>query len=267
LNDNIGFVGYGNMGQALGAACIQSGRASTIYVVESNQDHANYLTTTYSYIKVVSLADLIQTCDTIFLAFKPQQLADFSKGLPQGFTKEHVIVSMLAGVSIQTCIDGLGHANIVRIMPNTPAVLQKGVTAVFFADAVLESQRQWCLNVFESFGQVILLNSEQEIDVMTALSGSGPAFFYRMVQAMAQFGEDQGLTQNQALQAATHTMLGAGEMLTQQPHPQQLIDQVTSPNGTTHAGLMCMNDLDFNGTIGKVLDSAYQRAISLSKES
>jgi pyrroline-5-carboxylate reductase len=267
LNDNIGFVGYGNMGQALGAACIQSGRASTIYVVENNQDHANDLTTTYAYIKVVSLADLIQTCDTIFLAFKPQQLADFSKELPQGFTKDHVIVSMLAGVSIQTCIDGLGHANIVRIMPNTPAVLQKGVTAVVSADAVSESQRQWCLSVFESFGQVISLNSEQEIDVMTALSGSGPAFFYRMVQAMVAFGEDKGLTQDQALQAVTHTMLGAGEMLTQQQQPQQLIDQVTSPNGTTHAGLMCMNDLDFNGTIGKVLDSAYQRAISLSKES
>ncbi len=268
MNDNhsIGFIGYGNMGDAIGRSLINSGKASEINVVESNDDRIEWIGKHRPDVTVVSLDQLLERSQIIFLAIKPQQFSELAPKLNGHIMSNQIIISMMAGISIAAISNLIGHDGIVRIMPNTPASLTQGVTGIYSSDVIPVDQQEYIQSLCSSFGLVVNLDDESDIHAITALSGSGPAFFYRMVDAFILFARDQNIPDSVAKNLVIQTMVGAGAMLVETPDPNQLINEVTSPNGTTYAGLQQMDSGDFDKLMYNVLDRAKARSIELSKE-
>jgi len=261
LSAKLGFVGFGNMGAAIGVACCSRVQSTLVFEPDSSK-HNQYDSFPISF---CDLESVFLNSDIIFLAIKPQQFDIVSTQIAPFIKPEHVLVSMLAGVTLQTISTALNTSNIVRIMPNTPAVLKKGVTGIYFSDLFDLELKSLLLNLFSLFGQNIVVEDESHLHTITAISGSGPAFCYRFANVFTQFGKEQGLSEPLALKAAAFTMLGAAEMLTNYGDPEQLIKNVTSPNGTTFAGLKQMDQLLFDPKLKDVLMAAYNRSIELSK--
>ena len=262
----VGFIGYGNMGDAIGRSLLNSSLVQTVSVVEQNPDRQTWIRNERSDIDLLNIDELIKRCSVIFIAVKPQQFANLAIQLKGAFNQGQLIISMMAGVSIDTCTNLLEYDQVIRIMPNTPAALHQGVTGIFYPPNIRQVDCQKIDELCSTFGYVVSLKNESDIHAITALSGSGPAFFYRMVKACVQFAKDQGFDNDQACQLVNQTMMGAGAMLDQTPNPQLLIDQVTSPNGTTFAGLQAMDSDDFDKLMYNVLERAKNRSIELSKE-
>ena len=212
------------------------------------------------------MVDVFSCCQVIFLAIKPQAVHDLANSTQELIQNHHCIISMLAGVSQRTLHGLFKPAKIVRIMPNTPAKLMKGVTGILFDSNSSTHEKEWVTRLCQSFGQVIALGSDDEMNVITAISGSGPAFFYRMVESMIRFGESFGLKPAVATQAAIHTIVGAGSMLLDDPHPADQVKRVASSKGTTQAGLDMMDLQNFDTIMLTVLNRTYERAVELSKE-
>ncbi len=265
-NQSIGFIGFGNMGSAIATAIHRSFPMLSIYVVESDTTRQDVIRAQFSFVSLVDHADLFQHCRVIFLSIKPQQVSQLSSDIISYVSDNHIFISMLAGVSTAS-ISNLFATKCIRIMPNTPAKLSKGVTGIFSPPSVSSDDKDWVLSLCSSFGQIIELQNENEINLITAISGSGPAFYYRMVDAFITFASSHGLDQHIAKTAAIHTLLGAAEMLLDDANPKAQIKRVTSPNGTTQAGLEVMDNQNFDQLIESILARAYERAIELSKES
>ena len=254
------------MGDAIGQSLLTLRQVQDIYVVESNDRRVAWLNEHRPEVHVVAIDELIRQCGIIFLAIKPQQFNEVSKQLQGMLFEDQIVVSMMAGISVQKCVDQLGHRLIVRIMPNTAAALNQGVTGLFFSPDISNSDQLMIEALCASFGVVVLLENEAMIHAITALSGSGPAFFYRMVQVFIDFAKDHQLDSNIAGQLVVQTLLGAGKMLQENLDPEILIQQVTSPNGTTFAGLQAMDSGDFDKLMYNVLEHAKDRSIELSEE-
>ena len=232
---------------------------------ELQPDRQEWIRVERPYVSLQSINQVCLSADIVVLAVKPQQLQSVVDQLSQPFRPNQLIVSMLAGVSIQTCVKAFDHSLVVRIMPNTPARLRCGVTGVFFSSDIQASMRDQCMSMLSSFGSVVHVANEDDLNVITAISGSGPAFFYRMVQSVVDFGMQHGLSQDQAFNAAVETMMGASQMLKNGQYPDELIAEVRSPNGTTQRGLSIMDDTHFDANMNQVLEGTYQRAIELSQ--
>ena len=254
------------MGDAIGQSLLTLRQVQDIYVVESNERRVAWLNEHRPEVHVVAIDELIRQCGIIFLAIKPQQFNEVSEQLKGMLLEDQIVVSMMAGISVQKCVDRLGHRLIVRIMPNTAAALNQGVTGLFFSPDISKSDQQMIEALCASFGVVVLLENEAMIHAITALSGSGPAFFYRIVKVFIDFAKDHQLDSNIAGQLVVQTLLGAGKMLQENLDPEVLIQQVTSPNGTTFAGLQAMDSGDFDKLMYNVLEHAKDRSIELSEE-
>ena len=261
----IGFIGFGNMGQALGVSMAQQG-GEAIYVADPNLQEGDLLVNNWpDAIQLVSSEAVFKQCDLVFLAVKPQMLTVVSSKIASYIRPHHVVVSMLAGVSIAQLSKELNTNKVVRIMPNTPAMIGKGVTGICFGLHIEDSVKKQVVDRCNQVGDTIVIEDEFLMHTITALSGSGPAFFYRMVDVFATFATNNGVPKDVAVQSAISTMLGSAEMLKRTPNPSALIDAVTSPNGTTQAGLMAMDRLEFDHTLYSVLTEAKERSIALSK--
>ena len=261
LSDKIGFIGFGNMGAAVGLACCQSGHS----LIVSEPNLTVQKNTENDAIEYCSSEDVFKSAKYVFLAIKPQMLDVVSNELKPFITPNHVIISMLAGVTIQSLKDALGTDQVCRIMPNTPAMLKSGVTGVFFGSCINNNYKDDVLNLCQTFGENIVVDNEDDMHVITAVSGSGPAFFYRVISMFTIFAQHKGLNKTQALKAATNTMLGSAKMLNEFPDPETLIKNVTSPNGTTFAGLKQMDKNLLDDKFEDVLNAAYNRSVELSK--
>ena len=262
----IGLIGFGQMGAAIAHAIHGAFDEYSILAVESNPERQDWMRSECSYVSIVSFSDLFEQCQVIFLAVKPQQLSELSQHIRPYLQLNHCLVSMVAGVSYASLTELLQPAQIVRIMPNTPAKLAKGVTGIYHDASVSEHVKALVIACCQSFGQVLMLDCDHDMDIITAISGSGPAFFYRMVDAFIRFGVVSGLDDRVAKDAAIHTMIGAGYMLLNDPNPKDQIQRVASPNGTTQAGLEMMDHQEFDTLMEKVLHRSYDRAVELSKE-
>ena len=261
LSDKIGFIGFGNMGSAVGLACCQSGYS----LVVSEPNLSVQKNTANDAITFCSSEDVFKVAKYVFLAIKPQMLNVVSNELKSFITPSHVVISMLAGVTIQSLENAFGTDHVCRIMPNTPAMLKRGVTGIFFGSSINNNYRDDVLKLCQTFGENIVVENEDDMHVITAVSGSGPAFFYRVISIFTTFAQHKGLNKEQALKAATNTMLGSAKMLNKFPDPETLIKNVTSPNGTTFAGLCQMDQNLLDEKFEDVLNAAYNRSVELSK--
>lgn len=261
----IAFIGGGNMAQALiGGLLSQQINVADIIVSEP----AEALHDTLGQLGVQVTTDnqqAIQDAQVVILAVKPQVITQVLQPL-RGHFKNQLIISIAAGVTISTLSGVLdGYARIVRAMPNTPALIQTGATGLFAPLAVNDADRTLASNIMQAAGLVLWVEQEQQLDAVTAVSGSGPAYFFYLMEAMIQAGQDLGLNETQARALTLQTALGAAKMAVSSPYaPAQLRKNVTSPNGTTQAAIESMEAAQISHHVQQALQAAAMRSAELA---
>ena len=258
-------VGCGKMGSALLQGWLNAGlQAAQFYVQEPNPDAA--LADLGVHLNVVTEALQEAAPSVIILAIKPQLAVDVLPSIALLAAPETLVISLMAGVSINTMSDLLGgEAAFVRTMPNTPAAIGAGMTALYASSGTQEDQKAAAEALLAAVGQTVWLDTEKALDAVTAISGSGPAYLFHMVEALAAAGVNLGLQQDMAAQLAMQTIIGSASMLREdEADPRQLRVNVTSPGGTTEAALdVLMGD---TGGLVDLMRRATQAAATRASE-
>ena len=266
LNCNICFIGGGNMAQALIGGLISRGMPTTRITVSDPVEQVRTLLAE----KEINVTDdniaAIKNADIVVFAVKPQVLAQVLQPL-KGLVSDKLIISIVAGAEIATLASLLGTERIVRVMPNTPALVQTGAHGLYAHEYVASSDRDLASQVLASTGLTIWVNSEAQIDAVTAVSGSGPAYFFYMMESMIRAGKNLGLDEKVATALTLQTALGAAQMaITSSNTPAELRKNVTSPNGTTQAALEVFDRAQISQNIQAALAAAQKRSQELAQE-
>jgi pyrroline-5-carboxylate reductase len=261
----IGFIGAGAMGEAIIKGLLTKGiNPENIWISEKSQERSDYLHKEYGIVRAKDNEDLVDHSEAILLAVKPQNLTAAVESFVTSFNNEKILVSILAGVTTAK-IEALlpVGSNVVRVMPNTPALIGEGTTVMTGGTNTTDIQLQEVLTIFEAVGRVNVL-PETMFNAVTGLSGSGPAFVYLMIEALADGGVLAGLSRDIAYMLAVDTVKGAALMVQEtKKHPGQLKDMVTSPAGTTIYGLLQMEKAGLRGTLMETVLAAAKRAEQL----
>lgn len=265
----LGFVGAGNMGEAmikgvLGAKLLPPER---IFVQDVRADRCAELRDRFGVSVAATQEALIGQCDTVVLAVKPQVLPTVLRELPPAAREGKLFVSIAAGTPLSALLAGLGHDSaVVRAMPNTPAQVGMGATGIYCSSRVTPDQKTRAMSLFGSLGVVVDLPREELLDAVTALSGSGPAYVFLFVEALADAGVRAGLGRDEAQRLAAATVEGAARMVRETGlHPGQLKDMVMSPGGTTAAAVAALEEGSFRGVVMAAVHAAWKRCAELSK--
>ncbi len=240
-----------------------------LYLFEPNADKAAELESEFGLQLVDDNAELIKCCDTVVVAVKPQVLQNVLMPLAEYFQRHQpLVISVVAGIGAESIEKWLGgNAAIVRVMPNTPALVGKGASGLYANKNVQNSQRELTEQLMSAVGVTAWVESDSDIDTVTALSGSGPAYFMLFIKSLVDAAQNAGLSESAAKQLAVQTAAGAAELVAQSDAPlQTLIDNVTSPNGTTQAALTSFYNNDFEQTIFSAFEAARLRSIELANE-
>jgi len=269
----IGFIGGGNMAGSLIGGLINAGiTASDITVAEPDATRSSALQQQFG---ISTSSDNNETlrCDIVVLAVKPQLLKVVCQQLDTRNSDNTLFISIAAGVKSTDINRWLSHRDndgkqaIVRCMPNTPALLQCGASGLFANDQVSETQKQQAEKILQAVGLVIWVSDEEQLNAVTAVSGSGPAYFFLMMEAMQQAGEKLGLPADIAQQLVLQTALGAARMASESNvAPAELRQQVTSKGGTTEQAILSFQSANFNHIVFQALEAANNRSISLAEE-
>lgn len=262
--DRIGFIGGGNMAVALIKGLTRGTfPAERILVAEPRAAQRAILQERFGVATDTDNSAVVHACDLLILAVKPQMVAEVLSEVASAFTAAKLLVSILAGVDTAT-LEKLfdGSPRVVRAMPNTPALVGAAATALTAGRFAGPDDLALVARLFESVG-VVRVVAEKEMDAVTGLSGSGPAYVYTVIEALADGGVEQGLPRDIALVLAAQTVLGAARMvLESDEHPAVLRDRVCSPGGTTIAGVKALEE----GGVRAALMDAVARAARRSKE-
>jgi pyrroline-5-carboxylate reductase len=261
----IGFIGGGAMGEAFIRGLLTRGRdPNTIAVSEKNLERLDLLKKNYGIVSFRENRELVRFGEIIILAVKPQNLLEAVESFSSLITSDKLLVSILAGVT-RAKIESLlpQGSKVIRAMPNTPALIGAGATVLAAGPGVAPGELQSVCEVFEAVGSVTVL-PEDMLNAVTGLSGSGPAFAYLFIEALADGGVMAGLPRDTAYKLAAMTVKGAAMMvLDSKLHPAQLKDMVTSPGGTTIYGLLEMEKAGVRGAVMKTVVTAAKRAEEL----
>ena len=268
----IAFIGGGNMGEAMLAAVLKTSPAphgiSVSDISDTRRIHiekqywdrhsTTALTTTSDNRQAVAGADIV------VLAVKPQTLAEVMAGLSGQLKSGQVALSIVAGAGIETLSKGLKHGAIARAMPNTPARIGEGMSVWTATPEVTEEQKGLVGAILGAMGAEIYVDDEKYIDMATAISGSGPAYFFLMAESLIEAAEAIGLPRDMARQLVVQTMLGSGRLIQQSgEEPAELRRKVTSPGGTTARALEQFEKGQFTGLVKRAVQAAYDRAREL----
>lgn len=268
----IAFIGGGNMALALASGLIgKYCPASDLHIIDINEQT---LTGWQQQGASVSTTpdNILSTKNVWFLSVKPQFIKEAIQSCKPYLNPKTLVISVAAGVSVQSLSVWLGspeepHERIVRCMPNTPALIGQGATGIYASGGVNQSNRDLANTLLSSVSKVTWVDTELQLDAVTALSGSGPAYVFLFLEALVQGGTELGLNPKQAKELAIATLQGATALAEQSEEDlHTLRDRVTSKGGTTAAALDTFMKNDFFGTVIKSMNSAYMRAAELSKE-
>jgi len=262
-----GFIGCGNMAKALIQGLLADSVAPENIWVSCPQPekHKAFAEQTQINMTRDSIV-LAQQALTMILAVKPQVIPQVLDQLSQIDLSEHSIISIAAGINCDTIEKRLQQpVAIIRAMPNTPAAIQQAATGLFANTRVNTSQKIVAKQLFSAVGQFAWVELESQIDLVTAIAGSSPAYCFMFIQAMVEQAEDLGMPESVARQLATQSMLGAAKLVQTNTSQelQQLIDAVTSKGGTTEAAIASLKQNKFSDSIKEAVKSAYQRAQQL----
>ena len=257
----LGFIGCGNMGGALAIAAAKSISPQQIALFDKNEQKAAALALTLGAVQT-SLYDLVKESRFLIIGVKPQDYPALAQEV-KPYLGAEAIVSMAAGVSIQAVKNAFGNLPVIRIMPNTPAKVEKGM--ILYATCDVESRtEQDFIAAFAAAGIMDKL-AEEKIDAASALSGCGPAFCYLFLQALADGAVECGLSPDKAQLYAAQTMLGAAQMVLTCGDPIQRKNEVCSPGGTTIEGVKALEQGDLHGVAVSAVKASYHRTLELKK--
>ena len=267
MNKQIAFIGGGNMASAIIGGLLRQGmKASNIRVVEPWDPAQAKLRQDFG-LEAQSAPDAsLAQAGLVVWAVKPQVFKDVARST-QAHTTHALHLSVAAGIRSDSLALWLGSERIIRSMPNTPALIGKGITALYARAAVSPADRQWAQEVIASTGQFLWLEREEQLDAVTAISGSGPAYLFFLMEAMRQTGSELGLPAEQAYQLAVATFIGAGELARASSDPPEVLRQrVTSKGGTTFAAISVMESTGMKERFAEAMQAAYRRAKEMGDE-
>ncbi|OTG96110.1 pyrroline-5-carboxylate reductase [Acinetobacter sp. ANC 3832] len=266
LNCNICFIGGGNMAQALIGGLISRGLPATRITVSDPVEKVRELLQERDVQVTDDNVAAIKDADVVVFAVKPQVLSTVLQPL-NGLFDGKLVVSIVAGAEIGTIAKLIGTERIVRVMPNTPALVQTGAHGLFATDVVDTKNRELASQILAATGLTLWVSTEAQIDAVTAVSGSGPAYFFYMMESMIRAGKNMGLDEKVATALTLQTALGAAQMaITSSNTPSELRKNVTSPNGTTQAALEVFDRAQISQNIQAALAAAQKRSQELAQE-
>ena len=254
------------MGEAMVAGVLASGVVGpeSLVVCDVNPERREALSVAHGVRTVETERCAIEGVDLVVLAVKPQSMATVLSRLRGALEPGQVVLSVAAGVPLERLTGGLDHAAVVRAMPNTPALVRAGVTVWIPAPAVDAAGRERAGAVLAGLGRAIEVEDEGYLDMATALSGSGPGYVFLFLEALIDAGVHVGLPRPIAAELARETLVGSGLMARQTgDHPAALRNMVTSPGGTTAAGLAALEAGGLRIAVDRAVEAAYQRSRAL----
>jgi pyrroline-5-carboxylate reductase len=263
----IAFIGGGNMASAIIGGLVRQGLPATqIEVVEPWAEARDKLKAQFGVAARESAGADLRRVGLVVWAVKPQTFKD-AAAQAAGHTAQALHLSVAAGIRSDSIAAWLGTQRIVRSMPNTPALIGKGMTAVFARPGVSAEDKSWVEQVIATTGESLWVDAEADLDAVTALSGSGPAYVFFFLEAMTHAGMEMGLSREQAYRLATGTFAGASELARASQEPPEVLRQrVTSKGGTTYAAITSMENAGMKELFIKALHAARERAKELGDE-
>ena len=265
-SEKIGFIGCGNMAEALIRGILEKRlfEKTDITCFDVSEDRLKYVSGAFGVNSAKENSEVVSNSDIIFLATKPPQVLKVINEIAGSLKSEKLLISIAAGVSIDFIQSRLTKVPVIRVMPNTPALVLSGMSALSAGEFAKGEHIEAALKVFGGVGEAIEVD-EGMIDAVTALSGSGPAYVFLIIEAMADGGVRAGLPRDVALKLAAQTVLGAAKMVIDtKKHPGVLKDMVASPGGTTIEGLSVLEDNGVRGAIIEAVEAAFLKAKELS---
>lgn len=264
---HIAFIGGGNMATAMVSGLLKQGfPAAQIDVIEPIAEARDRLLTQLGVAAQEQTGPFLEQAGIVIWAVKPQS---FKEAALQNrfYTRDALHISVAAGIPSDSIAKWLGNERVIRTMPNTPALIGKGISGMFARHAVTAPDRLHAERVVSGMGQFLWLNHEGQLDAVTAISGSGPAYMFYFMEAMTAAGAEMGLEREQAYQLAVATFIGAGELAQSSHEPPEILRQrVTSKGGTTHAAITSMDDSHIKDLFAKALHAAHRRAQEMGAE-
>jgi pyrroline-5-carboxylate reductase len=263
----VGFIGAGNMAEAIARGVMSAGvfAADQMLAADVSPERREFFQSQLGIVARADAQDIAGDCDLILLAVKPQHLSELLTRIGSSVRPEALVVSIVAGATIGSMESKLPGRAVVRTMPNTPLMVGRGATALAGGTHATPSHLQRARQLFEPRGVVVDV-AETDLDAVTALSGSGPAYFFLLVEAMTRAGVTMGLSEAVARTLARQTAVGAGELLLQSPESaENLRRKVTSPGGTTQAAVEHFQSEGFEPLVIDALHAARRRGQELGK--
>jgi pyrroline-5-carboxylate reductase len=261
----IAIIGCGNMGQAYARSFKKYGltRQEDLLLVIRNEDHWDRVSQLGN--ATMLIGPDVSECDLVILAVKPQDLNGITDKIAAVLKPEQVVLSIMAGITIKRLTESLGHGTVVRAMPNAPAQVGMGITAYTTGRELTMKQTLMVEQLLNCTGRAIHLGDEKLLDVVTALSGSGPAYFFEFVRAMVDTGIQLGLEPHIASALVMQTMLGSFHLMEHaDTGPEELIHSVMSKEGTTEAAFKVLRAREFSDILQGAIKAANTRSMELS---
>ena len=267
--DTVGFIGGGNMAEALikGIVAAKVYPPENIIASDIRPERLEFLQNQYKIRTTADNAELARCVDILVLSVKPQTMADALDSIKGSVDTDTLVISIAAGIKTEMIESALDNVGVVRVMPNTPALIAEGASALYATDRAKPALRK-AQRIFEAVGVAVFVDDEGLIDSVTAVSGSGPAYFFLLMEEMTKAAVELGLSDDVAnklvLQTAKGAALLAAEREKDGETPAQLRKKVTSPGGTTEAALKVLAEADFGSLIMAALKRARDRSVELS---
>ena len=263
------FIGGGNM-----ASCIVSGLSNTntdkyrITVCDPNQAKLDLLKEKYKVEICLSNKKAVKHADLVILAVKPQSIRSVINEIQSLIKSSAIIISVAAGVKTTSIKSWLGKSNvIIRAMPNTPSAVLCGATGLYTNPETSEKTRNQVKEIFDAIGYSCWVDDEKDINAVIALSGSSPAYFFKIFEIMQDIGQELGLDEKKAFELLIQTFIGSSKMIRKMDNtPAQLREQVTSPGGTTERALNVFSKENLASTLREAMHKAYERAEEMSED-
>jgi pyrroline-5-carboxylate reductase len=267
MTSTIAFIGGGNMASAIIGGLLQQGMtAGQILVVEPFEEARNKLKDQFGLAALSAPDATLAQAGLVVWAIKPQIFKEVALQT-KGFTANALHLSVAAGIRSDSIATWLDSERVIRCMPNTPALIGRGMTALVARAGVSAADQQWAGDVIATTGQFLWLEREEQLDAVTAISGSGPAYMFYLMEAMTAAGAEMGLTSEQAYQLAVATFIGAGELARASTEPPEVLRQrVTSKGGTTYAAIASMDASGIKARFAQAMHAARDRAIAMGEE-
>lgn len=267
MEKRIAMIGGGNMAGALVAGLVAAGYpAELIDVMDRNQAKCDRLQKDYGVNTHLKAGEWLKSAEVVVLAVKPQGLSQTISQCKEFFSEGVLYISIAAGIRVSDIARWLGSFNLVRAMPNTPALVKAGVVGLYVPDVAL-AQKETAQSILCAMGEVITVQSEEQLDLLSTVSGSGPAYVFRFIEALEAAAIKRGFDSEKAREMAILTVLGAAKLaVASNDSPAQLRINVTSKGGTTAEALRVMDEHRFMDMMDEAVQAAYDRSQVLADE-